>query len=256
MVILYSVSPAYQSRPCQRLTLYDMNLTDYFEIDSGLLRFERERASAFAKNVAGDYNPLHDPSNKRFCVPGDLLFCVLVHHYGLPSTVAVQFAGMLDGTSSVSLPEALDGTVHIQDSRERDVLVVECSGEKTTDQAFISNLSEQYVKFSGDTFPGVLVPLMQQHNVMVNPARPLIIYQSMQLTMQRLEGTDLTLESTGASLAMEGKKGTVQLPFIIKAGSDVIGTGTKSMVLGGLREWDTGIMKAVVEEYNTLKSNS
>lgn len=231
-----------------------MNLTDYFDIDSGAVSFERERASDFAKNVAGDYNPLHDPANKRFCVPGDLLFCVLVHQYGLHSSLAVQFAGMLDGTSSVRLPEALSGTTHIQDSRERDVLVVECSGEKTTDQAFISNLSEQYVKFSGETFPGVLVPLMEQHNVMVNPARPLIIYQSMQMTMERLEGSDLSLESTGATLAIDGKKGTVQLPFNLKAGSEVIGTGTKSMVLGGLREWDTATMKSVVQEYNTLKS--
>jgi len=231
-----------------------MNVTDYFNIDSGLLSFEPERASAFAKEIAGDFNPLHDPDNKRFCVPGDLLFSVLVHQYGLHGSISVQFAGMLDGTSSVTLPAELSGSTHIQDARDRDVLVVECSGETTTNLAFISELSEQYVKFSGETFPGVLQPLMQQHNVMINPTRPLVIYQSMQLSMDKLEGGNLLLEMTEATLSVEGKKGTVELGFKLNAGSDCIGTGCKSMVLGGLREYDAAAMKTVVDNYNELKS--
>ncbi len=47
----------------------------YSESDTGI-QFTREQASNFAKFVAGDFNPLHDPENKMFCVPGDLLFSV------------------------------------------------------------------------------------------------------------------------------------------------------------------------------------
>lgn len=231
-----------------------MNITDYFTMESGELSFDPARASEFAKHVAGDFNPLHDTDNKRFCVPGDLLFSVLMHRYGLHSVVSVQFAGMLDGKSSVKLPAELSGATRIQDGRERDVLVVECSGNKTTDSAFISELTEQYVKFSGETFPGVLQPLMQQHNVMINPTRPLVIYQSMQLTLDVLEGSDLSLEMSEATLAVEGKKGTVQLAFNLSSGSEPIGAGSKSMVLGGLREYDADAMKTVVDDYNALKS--
>lgn len=231
-----------------------MNITNYFTIESGTLSFSAERASEFAKQVAGDFNPLHDPANKRFCVPGDLLFSVLMHQYGLHSSVSVKFAGMLDGKTSVKLPAELSGATHIQDGRERDVLVVECSGSKTTDKAFIGELTEQYVKFSGETFPGVLQPLMQRHNVMINPARALIIYQSMQLKLEALEGSDLSLEMTDATLAVEGKKGTVQLEFKLSSGSESIGIGSKSMVLGGLREYDADVMNKVVDDYNTLKS--
>ncbi len=231
-----------------------MNITEYFTIDSGVLSFEPNQASHFAKHVAGDFNPLHNPDNKRFCVPGDLLFSVLMHQYGLSAEVSVQFAGMLDGASVVSLPTELAGVTHIQDARKRDVLVVECSGEKTTDSAFIEQLCEQYVKFSGETFPGVLQPLMQQHNVMINPTRPLVIYQSMHLSMHVLEGANLSVEMTQATLSVEGKKGTVQLEFDFNAGSERIGTGSKSMVLGGLREYDAVAMKTVVDDYNALKS--
>lgn len=230
-----------------------MNVADYFQLDSGVLSFEPERASDFAKQVAGDFNPLHSTDNKRFCVPGDLLFSVLMHQYGLSSSVSVQFAGMLDGTSAVNLPAELNGVTHIQDARERDVLVVACSGEKTEDRSFIARLCEQYVKFSGETFPGVLQPLMMQHDVMINPTRPLVIYQSMQLAMNTLEGSDLSVEMTQATLSVEGKKGTVELAFNLKDGSDSIGTGSKLMLLGGLRAYDAKAMQTVVDDYNALK---
>ena len=37
-----------------------------------------EQGSDFAKNISNDFNPIHDPLNKRFCVPGDLLFALAV----------------------------------------------------------------------------------------------------------------------------------------------------------------------------------
>ncbi len=33
--------------------------------------------------VVDDFNPIHDEDNKRFCVPGDLLFSVLLANVGL-----------------------------------------------------------------------------------------------------------------------------------------------------------------------------
>ena len=38
------------------------------------VRVSRQQASDFAKNIADDFNPIHDVQTKRFCVPGDLLF--------------------------------------------------------------------------------------------------------------------------------------------------------------------------------------
>ena len=42
-----------------------------------------EQASRFAKGVAGDYNPIHNPDARRFCVPGDLLFTLVLVKFGL-----------------------------------------------------------------------------------------------------------------------------------------------------------------------------
>ena len=230
-----------------------MNLSEYFNVDNGTLSFEPELASAFAKQVAGDFNPLHNPDNKRFCVPGDLLFSVLLNQYGLHTNVAVEFLGMLDGTSTVTLPANLGSTQRFSDSRDREVLIASFSGDKTDDVEFISELTEQYVQFSGKTFPGVLEPLMREHDVMIHPTRPLVIYQSMRLSMNALSGKQLSVELADATLVVEGKKGTVELAFTLKAGNESIGTGAKSMVLGGLRAYDADAMQGVVDGYNALK---
>lgn len=233
-----------------------MNLNEYFKLEDGALSFEPARASAFAKQVAGDFNPLHNPNNKRFCVPGDLLFSVLLNQYGLTSNFAVEFLGMLGGSTTVTMPAELTAEQRLFDARDREVLIVSCTGEKTDDVAFISELTEQYVQFSGKTFPEVLEPLMREHNVMINPSRPLIIYQSMRLSLNALTGTNLSVELAGAELSVEGRKGTVKLAFTLKSENKPIGTGAKSMVLGGLRAYDAIAMQGAVDDYNALKAAS
>ena len=58
-------------------------LAPYTSFSGKSVSFSRSQASRFAKQVADDFNPLHDVDAKRFCVPGDLLFAVLIQHLGL-----------------------------------------------------------------------------------------------------------------------------------------------------------------------------
>ena len=58
-----------------------MNIEKYYNLDGPKLSFTRRQGSDFAKTVAGDFNPLHDVDAKRFCIPGDLLFAVIIRHY-------------------------------------------------------------------------------------------------------------------------------------------------------------------------------
>jgi len=231
-----------------------MNLSNYYSVDDGVARFTKEAASAFAKTVAGDYNPLHDPDNKRFCVPGDLLFSVVLNRYGLSENTEVEFAGMIDGNTGLQLPAALTAETVIQDTRDRNCLIARCTGKVTTEESFVSELTEKYVTFSGLTFPDVLEPLMRDNEVMINPSRPLVIYQSMQLTMSELSGTDLAVDLADASMSVEGKKGVALLRFNISAQKQIIGTGLKTMVLGGLRPYDAEAMQQVVDDYQALKA--
>jgi len=56
-----------------------MNLEKYYTLSGSRLSFSRQQASEFAKSVAGDFNPIHNVDSLRFCVPGDLLFSVIIH---------------------------------------------------------------------------------------------------------------------------------------------------------------------------------
>ena len=53
-------------------------LSGVYQESEGKVSVTREQASRFAKSIADDCNPLHDIDAKRFCVPGDLLFSMVL----------------------------------------------------------------------------------------------------------------------------------------------------------------------------------
>lgn len=251
-----------------------MQLSQYFSHNDGLITFTEEQGSAFAKGVAGDFNPIHDQGSRRFCVPGDLLFCVLLNHFGAASSTSVQFSAMLDGNTQMRLPAEITGSARIVDTRERELLTLFLDGKRQNDARFVSSLCEQYVRFSGKTFPDILVPLMRSASVMINPDRPLVIYKDMSIQLNDLawslasnaEGSlsdsknndaavdALTLNVANTDIAVNGRKGAVHLRFSIEVSGQQIGTGEKNMVLSGLREYDESAMRGVVDQYNEWRS--
>ena len=60
-----------------------MIIENFCRISNNKVSFSRQQASDFAKQIADDFNPLHDVEAKRFCVPGDLLFAVASAKAGL-----------------------------------------------------------------------------------------------------------------------------------------------------------------------------
>ncbi len=63
----------------------------YQRTSDGHITVAAEQGSSFAKQVAGDYNPIHDPESRRFCVPGDLLFSLALGEYGLHKNMSFRF---------------------------------------------------------------------------------------------------------------------------------------------------------------------
>ena len=231
-----------------------MQLESYFQESDGGIEFSRQQSSDFAKAVAGDFNPLHDTDSKRFCVPGDLLFAVFLHRHGVTKSMHFDFQNMVD--SGVRLVEQGNATETVLcDDGGREFMTVNSTGNHSRDSALVSGLTRAYVKFSGQTFPYLLVDLMRQHEVMINPARPLVIYRNMQLSLDVLPAADVALTFSGADFLIEGKKATVNLNFEISADDTQIGTGRKQMVLAGLRAYEHSVMTSLVAEYQSIKSS-
>ncbi len=230
-----------------------MQITDYFHLEGQNLTFTRQQGSDFAKKVANDFNPIHDIDHKRFCVPGDLLFSVMIHHYGLRQNMSFTFSGMVDDAKTALLPVNASDKLDIKDDRDKILLSIECSGDGSDNVGLIESLSNNYVKFSGQTFPHVLVPLMQQHNVMINPDRPMVMYVSMSLTLDTLAIKDVNLEFDSSTLEVNGKRGHVSLNYILKSDGKAIGKGQKNMILSGLREFDAEKMQSIIDFYDQRK---
>jgi len=218
------------------------------------MKFSQAQASQFAKGVAGDFNPIHDVGAKRFCVPGDLLFAALLNHYGVYQHLHVDLVALVNADVDVVLPNELSAENSILDDNDRQLMSLNVSGDSTKEQAFVAEIVEQYVRFSGKTFPNILVDLMHEKNVMINPSRPLVIYKDMSLQLDSLQGDNLSLSLDKATMDVDGKKGKACLSFIIKSDDSVIGHGEKNMLLSGLREFDKSAMDDIVNQYDQWKT--
>jgi len=231
-----------------------MNVNNYFKLEDNMLSFTRNQASLFAKRVAGDFNSIHDEDARRFCVPGDLLFAVFLSQYGLYQQMKFEFSGMVADSTQLIVADITSDNLSLKDSNDKNYMDISFSGEKTINSKFIALLSEKYVQFSSQTFPHILVPLMEQENVMINPARPLVIYKSMEIHLDKLTATDISLQLNKARLTAHGKKGEVRLEFAILSEDRQIGHGAKNLLLSGLREFDRSQLDTVIDTYTQRKN--
>ncbi len=232
-----------------------MKVDDYYQLSANkdALTFTRDAASAFAKEIAGDFNPIHNPDARRFCVPGDLLFAVVLDQFHARASMDFEFQQMVD--DRVSLEMQLDkNTLRMTDNTDKCYLDVSFSGATVESASANQALIAAYVKFSGQTFPFLLVELMKKHQVMINHARPLVIYKSMSIELQQTDCKDFELAFAESSLKTDGKKGEVTLNFNIVSDGKVVGTGCKNMLLGGLREYQQDVVDELVRDYNAIKS--
>ncbi len=232
-----------------------MLLDNYYSTENNKIYFSREQASNFAKRVAGDFNPIHNQDAKRFCVPGDLIFALVLAKHGLCQHMEFTFSGMVGEDMQLEITEPSPGTLSIRDEKGKECLGVKCSGEKTTNQTLIADLSLRYVGFSGQTFPHILVPLMEKEQVMINPQRPMVIYQSMIIDLDRLDFSAPELELSSSRLEISGKRGHVRFDFLFKSAGEIVGKGEKNMILSGLREYDQEKIDHMVAGYNQHKQD-
>jgi hypothetical protein len=230
-----------------------MFLKDYYSGTNDCIAITAEQGSLFAKDVANDFNPLHDIDAKRFCVPGDLLFAIVLEKYGLSKKMVFTFAGMLGHDITLNFPETNEDQFDIDGSHNKTILKVDRSGEINTDASMVATLMKNYVSFSGQNFPYVLVPLMAKQKVMINLTRPLVMYESMTLEFEHLNFTDPKVEMLDPELHVDGKRGNAFFHFQIKSGEEVVGKGFKKIVISGVREYEEEPMQAFVDNYLARK---
>lgn len=231
-----------------------MQLENYFSHKDGQYVFTRQQASHFAKIIAGDFNPIHDEDAKRFCVPGDLLFAVLLAKAGISQKMRVTFAGMISDNLGLLFREDSEGNLEVIDANDKLYLTMERGGDSKLDETLAAQVAENYVKFSGMNFPHIMVPLMEECGMMINPERPLVMYESMELNFNHLDFTSPSVELTDSVMEVSGKRGTVTLAFCFKENGEVIGEGKKKMVCSGLREFEPQAVEALVDKFNQRKS--
>lgn len=225
-----------------------MFLDPFHTAEEGLLRVSAAQGSAFAKQIAGDFNPIHDATNPRFCVPGDLLFALVLARFGVASRMAFRFTGMVAADAALRITES-DAGLMVESADGKPCLEIERTGEVSRNPELAESLARRYVAFSGQNFPHILVPLMQQQGVMINPDRPLVIYDRMAFELDRLDCPDLEVTLGSTELEVKGKRGEARLEFSLTADGQAVGRGTKTLILSGLRPYEPAALQGLVERY-------
>ncbi len=231
-----------------------MIIENFCRISNNKVSFSRQQASDFAKQIADDFNPLHNVDAKRFCVPGDLLFAVALAKSGLYNKMTFTFTGMVSSDVELNFPDTVEDSFTIKDDNEKEYLNINVNGESTNNKKLINSLVDAYVGFSGHTFPHLLGQLMAENNVMINPARPMVMYESMSLELDCLDISDITLVLSKTELTINGKRGSACLEFDLLASGKVVGHGKKHMLLSGLREYCPEAMEELSNRYNSFKT--
>lgn len=230
-----------------------MFLKPYVTCNNQNFQFTRSQASDFAKGIAGDFNPIHDEDNKRFCVPGDLLFAVLLFQEGISQKMSFRFSGMVSDGIELHVEEKAEHESAVVDAQGKEYLHMSHQGEVSHDKTLIEHVVKNYVKFSGMNFPHIMVPLMQEANMMINTARPLVIYESMDVEFTNLNIQAPEVEFTGADFDVNGKRGVVTMNFAFMQDGDVVGRGVKRMVATGLRAYEQSDIDNLVERFRVCK---
>ncbi|MBB1388025.1 DUF3581 domain-containing protein [Shewanella sp. SG44-6] len=228
-----------------------MFLSPYFTKQDQSVFISAQQASDFAKKIAGDFNPIHDVGAKRFCVPGDLLFALVLTQYGLSQNMQFKFAGMVGDNVELHVDKSVGEKFSISDTKGKEYLHIQRQGEVCKCDIQTAAFIQSYVAFSGLNFIHVLVPMMKQHKVMINPDRPLVIYESMSFHLDNFDFSTISLHLVKQNLVIDGKRGDVTLTFELQSEGKVIGSGVKTLVLSGLREFDDEKAQDMCDRYES-----
>lgn len=231
------------------------DLSTFWSVDGDRLLISPEQGSRFAKEIAGDWNPLHDVGARRYCVPGDLLFAVVLHCYGLREQMRFRFEGMLGEGQSLRLPSGFDREgdavqLVLTDASDKPCLSVDANGRLSADASAADAFTRRYVAFSGQNFPHFLQPLMAEQGVMFNLERPLVIYDSMAFTLHApVPASGLDMALSGRRLDVDGRRAVATLEFAISADGVQIGDGVKRLLIGGLQPYDGDRVQGFIDAY-------
>ena len=90
---------------------------------------------------------------------------------------------------------------------------------------------------------------MQEQGVMINPARPLIIYKDMSFELDDVQAENISLRLDSSTLEVQGKRGNGVFSFSLISNNKVVGKGQKNLILSGLREYDQNAITELTDNF-------
>ena len=136
-----------------------MFLRPFYDCTNDRIEISAEQGSRFAKRICDDFNPIHDPDYKRFCVPGDLLFALALERYGISQRMRFGFSEMLSADTGLLFPTGPAAHLKITDCHDRCYLELDQSGLAASTRARYRGPNSELCAFFWAKFPAYFVAL-------------------------------------------------------------------------------------------------
>ena len=101
--------------------------------------------------------------------------------------MSFRFSGMVSEGIDLKVEEKGEHNSAVIDANGKEYFLMHHEGEVSKNEDFIAHVVTNYVQFSGMNFPHIMVPLMEEKQMMINAQRPLVIYESMDIEFCRLD---------------------------------------------------------------------
>ena len=226
-----------------------MFVDQYYTCHEENFYFPKHKSSAFAKQIAKDFNPLHDVKNRRFCVPGDLIFSAILSKFGANKEMTFDFKRMINGIEALNVVSSNE-SISVKNIQNEEMISIHRGGEITHDKVFINGFIRSYVEFSGKMFPEVILNAMKKSGVMPSLKRPLIIYVKMSFSLNVFSSNRPQVMLRETVFEKLGRKGVMSLYFDVWVNGEIIGFGEKKIFIGSVCPCDPSALQVYINSYN------
>lgn len=223
------------------------------QLDDSLFKFNAVACDAYARNVVKDFNPIHNHLAKNYCVPGDLIFALMVERGGVHGSMRMDFLNRVGKDSEYIFVSGKAGMALLDRGNKVQAQLIG-SGDASVCVKCISAVSDAVLSCTSSYFPYKMMRSLRAENLMLSGCRSLVILKSIEVNVSDLHfASDLTAVFCSSSLRHSGRRGTIDAHFQLVGGNgQVLGQVIKTALIIGIERFNGKRSAQYLENYESL----
>lgn len=223
------------------------------QIGNDVFRFIPTACSAYARNVAKDFNPIHSHLAKKYCVPGDLIFALITEMHGAHNYMRVDFLNRV-GAECKLFFDTKRIALALLDVDKKLYAELATAGDKSVCPKRLKTVSNVVVSCTSGYFPYKLIDNLREENVMLSIRRSMVMLKSIEVELRNIHSaSSLVAKYQSSGLELSGKRGEVKVYFQLFDDDGIsVGFVTKTVLIIGIEKFNDKASKQYLDDYEGI----